>query len=109
MIIKTCFFCGQLDLTERHKNLHRFEAHCPEMGQGPDDARNVCAASFEDAAEAYAEISDNDGDYTIVQSNEEFKVAVRKDNPIGMHPWRTFFVTGEQIATYTAEELESAE
>jgi len=104
-----CFYCGQLDPSDRHQNLHRYEAHCPEMGESPDDARNICAASLDDAAETYAELSDDDGDYTIVQSNEEFKVAVRKDNPSGNQPWRMFSVTGEQISTYTAEELEEAE
>ena len=65
MRMNICFYCGQLDPADRHQNLHRFEAHCPEMGEEPDDARNICAASFDDAAETYAELSDDDGDYTL--------------------------------------------
>lgn len=74
---------------------------CPDRGEAQESARRIKAYDTEEAAETWAKLYDRDSaDYSIVGGNDcEVKVLECKE---GAHE-RTYKVSGEMVAWYTAE------
>lgn len=76
-----------------------FRVWRPEWSNTEDDGRNIPGWDAKNAAERYADMIDTEGaDYLIV-GGQEATICVRDGDRV-----RTFVVTGETVAHYSARE-----
>ena len=81
----------------------KFMVWSPDHGSTEDDAREIEAHVAWDAAQQWADNDDSESaDYSIVRGNNA-KVCVRDGDRV-----RTFDVSGETVAQYTAREIDGA-
>jgi len=81
--------------------MRKFMVWSPDQGSTEDDAREIEGYDAEDAAREWADRDDcESADCSIVRGNSA-KVCVRDGDRV-----RTFNVSGETVAQYTAREID---
>ena len=107
----TCEKCGKYDFVATHKCLPTWLVyHQGWHGNGPDpeweEASVIYARDAREAAEAYAEMSDGNGDYTIVGGSPATVLVRSRDDDESLV--KCFEVEGEAVPSYRAREVKGA-
>jgi hypothetical protein len=94
MVLKYCSICGDLDFGN-HKCRALFFFKHPSWGE---DFQKIRANSFRDAAEEFAKLYNEDGDYSLMNSSENVVISDGKVE-------KKYRVSAEPDIYYNIEEI----
>lgn len=102
-----CKVCGHFMMfPDSHRCPPMWECWSEDYGETRErSAQKVRASDAEEAAEKYAEQSDEGGDYTIIKGSPVDVCVVPLGAPAGTKPSR-FHVEGESVPEYTASAVD---